>query len=126
MADFVLPTFSEDWNRWSERLARVIARTWIDEDFKNALIANPRNVLKEQGLIIPAEVQIQLEVGGTRWRIAGPGISGTKKYVIPLLDVPDNIDLEELEKLVNTQNYVPAAALPLCAVFLEDDAQSLE
>lgn len=39
--------------------ARIVARTWADEDFKNRLIANPGEVLSgEYGLEIPSGMQI--------------------------------------------------------------------
>lgn len=43
-----------------QRLGRVIARTWKDEGFKRALIANPIAVLKREGIVVPAGVAVRV------------------------------------------------------------------
>jgi hypothetical protein len=39
---------------------RVIARAWADEDFKSALLADPRSALRSQGFEIPAGMTLNV------------------------------------------------------------------
>jgi hypothetical protein len=39
---------------------RVIAKAWADEDFKVALLANPKEALKSQGIEIPEGVTLNV------------------------------------------------------------------
>jgi hypothetical protein len=39
---------------------RVIAKAWADEDFKAALLANPRAALRSQGIEIPEGVTLNV------------------------------------------------------------------
>jgi hypothetical protein len=39
---------------------RVIAKAWADEDFKKALLANPRLALRSQGIEVPEDVTLNV------------------------------------------------------------------
>src|SRR3954447_17735135 len=43
-------------NQWGQ----IVARAWQDDGFKKRLIGNPSAILKEQGLELPAGVQLRL------------------------------------------------------------------
>jgi len=43
-------------NQWGQ----IVARAWQDDGFKKRLIGNPSAVFKEQGLELPAGVQLRL------------------------------------------------------------------
>jgi hypothetical protein len=47
---------------WAKQWAQVIARAWSDEAYKQRLLGDPRAVLAEAGLTIPAHVQVQVQV----------------------------------------------------------------
>ncbi len=40
--------------------AQIVARTWVDEEFKKKLLKNPEKVLKEMGIEIPKGVKLEL------------------------------------------------------------------
>ncbi len=40
--------------------AKVVARAWVDEEFKKQLLKNPEKVLKEMGIAIPSGVKLEL------------------------------------------------------------------
>ncbi len=46
-------TFGKIW-------AKVVAKAWIDEEFKERLLKNPEKVLKEMGIAIPSGVKLEL------------------------------------------------------------------
>ena len=43
-------------NQWGQ----IVARTWQDDAFKKRLLANPMAVLNEQGIGVPAGVQLRV------------------------------------------------------------------
>jgi hypothetical protein len=43
-----------------ERPDRVIAKAWADEDFKSALLADPRAALRTQGIEIPEGITVRV------------------------------------------------------------------
>lgn len=46
-------TFAKAW-------AKVVAKAWVDEEFKKKLLKNPEKVLKEMGIAIPRGVKLEL------------------------------------------------------------------
>jgi hypothetical protein len=40
--------------------ARIVAHTWVDEGFKNRLFADPKAVLKENGIDFPENVKVNI------------------------------------------------------------------
>ena len=40
--------------------AKVIAQAWVDEEFKERLLADPKAVLKEQGIEFPENIKINI------------------------------------------------------------------
>jgi hypothetical protein len=47
---------SQPGNTW----ARIVAKAWADESFKKRLIADPKAILKEQGLEVAPGVQLKV------------------------------------------------------------------
>ena len=43
-----------------KKLMRVIAKTWVDEDFKKRLFAEPAAVLKEEGIEVPSGTKLRV------------------------------------------------------------------
>ncbi|MCL1467185.1 NHLP leader peptide family RiPP precursor [Argonema galeatum] len=41
--------------------AKIIAKAWADEEFKQRLLENPTRVLEEEGIAIPEGLEIQIE-----------------------------------------------------------------
>jgi hypothetical protein len=43
-----------------KRYAKLIARAWLDPAFKERLMTTPRAVLREQGIDLPPDVEVQV------------------------------------------------------------------
>ena len=50
------PQQPQQLNPWGQ----VVARAWSDEPFKQRLLSDPRSVLAEAGLPVPANLQVQV------------------------------------------------------------------
>lgn len=53
MADSTQPDAGKKW-------MRVIAKAWADEDFKRRLMEEPKTVLLEEGIPVPAGVKVRV------------------------------------------------------------------
>ena len=40
--------------------ARIVARTWDDEEFRQRLLANPGAVLREEGFELPDDIEVEV------------------------------------------------------------------
>lgn len=99
----------------SEKLARVIARAIMDDGFRENLLMCPRQILQDNEVVIPEDIAIRIEHGHATGTIETP-----TEYVIHLPESVEPIAVEEVEHQSGTFDYVSTAALPFCAVYLED------
>ena len=75
----------EERKEQGKKMAKVIARVWSDEAFKERLIADPKAVLAAEGISVPSGVDIKV-------------VEQTDKqqyFVIP--PRPDSISVEDVE-----------------------------
>jgi hypothetical protein len=47
-------------SEWRQQWAQVVARAWADPAFKRRLLADPAAALKDQGLAVPAGLQVRV------------------------------------------------------------------
>lgn len=71
-----------------KKYAEVIAKAWSDESFKQKLIANPKETLKEMGVETPANMPIKV----------CDGSDGTFYLVLPKKP-QENMTDEDLKKM---------------------------
>lgn len=87
-------------------LSKIIAQTWVDEEFKSQFIAHPNPVLEENGLIIPSGVEFQLIkntlVGTMTTKV--PSQDGNIVCEIPLPSKPMGLTDQPIQSWTNEQN----------------------
>ena len=49
-----------DREEFQKAYGKVVAKAWADPDFKAKLLADPKTVLKENGLAIPDDVEFRI------------------------------------------------------------------
>ncbi|OEU65344.1 MAG: hypothetical protein BA863_15685 [Desulfovibrio sp. S3730MH75] len=66
-------------NEQQKQWAKIVAKAWADEDYKQRLLANPANVIKDEGMEIPEGVEIKcVEATETQtWIVLPPKPSST-------------------------------------------------
>lgn len=45
---------------WEKKWTRAITRAWTDNSFKERLLTNPKDALKEVGVQVPANVDVKI------------------------------------------------------------------
>lgn len=48
-----MPEQNEQQKQW----AKIVAKSWADEDYKQRLLADPANVMKDEGMEVPEGVE---------------------------------------------------------------------
>jgi TOMM propeptide domain len=46
-----------------KQYARILNKAWTDSEFKNALLANPKQVLADEGMELPADIKVSITEG---------------------------------------------------------------
>ena len=61
-----------------KKLARVIAKAWVDEDYKKRLFAEPAAVLKAEGIEVPKGTKLRVieDAPGEQTIVVPPAPSG--------------------------------------------------
>ncbi len=53
-------------DQFAKKWAQVIAKAWVDEEFKQKLLKNPAKTLAAMGIEIPAGQKIEIHTGSER------------------------------------------------------------
>jgi hypothetical protein len=51
---------NESQETWNQRWSRAVERSWSDAAFKKRLLSDPREALRDAGVEIPANVQVNI------------------------------------------------------------------
>ena len=83
----------DDWKEYQKSVSRLIARAWLDEEFKQRFIYEPAAVLAENNLAVPEGVQVRVNEGASVGSITslGTGIDDVV-YEIPLPPKPEELE----------------------------------
>ncbi|MGQ4650071.1 hypothetical protein [Lyngbya aestuarii] len=103
-------------NRESQKvLSKIIAKTWLDEEFKQAFFSQTNSVLEKNGLTIPHGVEFSVNehtLVGTQ-KNSPDSVNGKVVYEIPLPNKPTGLTDEQLQSLASGDNSDASIAL-LC------------
>jgi len=94
-------------------LSKIIAKTWLDEGFKQTFFSNTNTVLEENGLTIPSGVEFSVHENtlvGTQKNSPDSG-NGKVVYEIPLPNKPAGLTDEQLQSLASGDNSDTSIAL---------------
>lgn len=50
----------DDWKDFQKAVSRLVARAWLDDEFRQRFISDPAAVLAENGLTLPSDVQVRV------------------------------------------------------------------
>jgi len=87
-------------------LSKIIAQTWVDEEFKSQFLSNTNPVLEENGLTIPSGVEFQVinnTLVGTMTNKV-PGQDGNVVCEISLPSKPMGLTDQPIQSWTNEQN----------------------
>ncbi len=84
-------------------LSKIVAKTWLDEEFKSKFLSNTNAVLEENGLTLPSGVEFKVNdnilVGTLTNEV--PGQEGNVVYEIPLPHKPEGLADQPIQSWAN-------------------------
>lgn len=100
---------SFSWVDWNVRISQLIARAWVDSEFKKKFLAAPKEVLASFGLQFPEITTVTVKEGASSYSIETAPDGQLIAYVIPLPSKPNANEL--LETWASGEPASPGAAL---------------
>jgi hypothetical protein len=109
-----MATLLSDRQETQKVISKLVAQAWLDEEFKNRLIAEPAAVLEENGLSVPSGTQVRVNQGASMETLSNVGaMSGDSEvYEIPLPSKPAELTEQQIQTWVN-ESSVEGPALCL-------------
>lgn len=88
----------------------------LDAEFKQRLLAEPKETLEVEGIKVPAGVRVQIDQLDRNWSIGStPGLSDDVVWRIPLPPKPADISEEQLTAFTSGNiSAVPHDRIPNC------------
>lgn len=113
MAKEDIPILPKEWQDGAKMVSKVIAKCWLQDDFKAEFIKNPQVVLEKEGISIPEGVTVRVDINSTKWA-SEPLSPGSKEIVIsiPLPPRPTEVSIEELQNWLNDKGSQPSCLPP--------------
>lgn len=119
-----MQVFSQDSQEFQKVLSKIVAKTWLDEDFNSQFITNTNVVLKENGLSLPSDVEFQIKgntlVGSSK--SSSDSSTGKVVYEISLPTKPTDLTEQVLQSWASVDNSkVGGDCLDFCVDNCFDD-----
>ncbi len=94
-----------NWPETMDRVGKLIARSWLDEEFRQKFIADPVATLEETGLQVPHWWQVKVDPQAFSWKVEQSSEDPTKAlFQIPLMPRPSYVSDEELRQFVEQES----------------------
>ncbi|MDJ0690897.1 MAG: hypothetical protein QNJ41_20605 [Xenococcaceae cyanobacterium MO_188.B32] len=81
---------------WESTLSRIVAKTWIDEDFCKRFISEPTVVLREAGMALNDTARVIVNQGQANTSVLTTADGGITVYQINLPSKPENLTDEQM------------------------------
>ncbi|QGX99746.1 hypothetical protein EI983_16320 [Roseovarius faecimaris] len=83
------PLDCAEWHLWALRISKIVARAWVDEAFKEALVSDPATALEDAGLAVPKGTEVVIDETATGWSMSGSSMAKVDRLVLPLPPKPE-------------------------------------
>ena len=87
---------SENQKLWETVLSKIVAKTWIDEEFCKRFINEPTVVLREAGMAISDTAKVIINEGKTNTSVLTTAEGGMTIYQVNLPSKPESLTDEQI------------------------------
>jgi hypothetical protein len=104
------PPLQKEWQKnLSDKILKLMAKTWLDNSFKEKFITHPKVILEEEGIHIPEDVEVQIEQPSSHWQIEIKSLPMGNICKIPLPPKPASLADEDLSAWIYRKppSYLP-------------------
>ena len=81
---------------WKTTLSKVLAKTWIDESFRQRFVQEPLAILKDAGLIMEDSIKVIVNVGSKAGGTVSLQESENSHLYVELPCKPNDLEEEEI------------------------------
>ncbi|NEP00037.1 MAG: hypothetical protein F6K58_15420, partial [Symploca sp. SIO2E9] len=92
-----MPLLAQDCQESQKALSKIVAKTWLDEDFNSQFLSNTTAVLEENGLSLPSGVEYTVQQN----TLLGIKLNNEVVCEIPLPVQPASLTDIRLQSLVD-------------------------
>jgi len=92
---------------WQIDLAKIVAQTWADENFRQRFLAEPAAVLREAGIALEDSIKVVVNEGGSSSTVLAGAEAGTTVYEINLPSKPEDLEAEQIFAWFDGSSGVP-------------------
>ncbi|MCU0518404.1 MAG: hypothetical protein MUC60_16365 [Oscillatoria sp. Prado101] len=89
-----------EWRQIVNQVCQLIARAWLDENFKAQFIANPRQILEEAGIDVPDGLEVRIDESAYIWSVQQSEEVSGAVWTIPLPPKLADVTDEQLTDLI--------------------------
>ena len=94
-----------------KNLAKLVAKTWADENFRASFLAEPVAILREAGMILEDGAKVIINEGGSSSAVLAEANTGATVYEINLPSKPDDLNAEQLYAWFDqSSGFVPSSS----------------
>jgi hypothetical protein len=86
----------DNWQHFANEWSKLIARAWLDNEYRESFIADPKSRFHEAGLTLPDIVDVQVDLSSDRWRIEPSSDFNRIIFTIALPPRPTQLTEERL------------------------------
>jgi hypothetical protein len=101
-----MPLLAKDSPETQKVLSKIVAKTWLDEEFNSQFLSNTNAVLEENGLTLPSGVEFKVNDNtllGTQ-KSTADSPDGNVVYEISLPTKPEGLTDQPIQSWANGSN----------------------
>lgn len=101
-----MPLLAKDSSEAQKVLSKIVAKTWLDDGFKENFLSQTNAVLEENGLTLPSGVEFRVHENTLVGTLTSTAASADNKvvYKIPLAAKPSGLTDQHLQSWADTDN----------------------
>jgi hypothetical protein len=102
-----MPLLTKDSKESQKALSKLVAKTWLDEAFKERFISEPVTVLEENGLTLPSNVEVRVNENtlGEMQTSTSASPNTNVVYEIPLPHKPAGLTEQQIQSWVHGDDH---------------------
>ena len=107
---------TKDNQESQKSLSKIVAKTWLDEEFKSQLLSNTNTVLEENGLVLPSGVEFQVRENTIVGTLDNAADSQQEQivYEFPMPAKPAGLSDQQIQSWVSGNNPDSTVAIGIC------------
>lgn len=86
----------QDWKKIEITVSRLIAQSWLDNEFRGRFLEQPKVILEEAGVVLEAFVEVQFNENADAVPVLRGTTEGNVIYEIPLPPRPEGLSDEQI------------------------------